>query len=77
MPTTKPPYAPQFREQMVDLVGTGRKPSELAREFGCSEQSILNWVARAAGERGKRAWGREILTNAEREELSRLRREMV
>lgn len=75
MPTTKPPYAPQFREQMVDLVGVGRKPSELAKEFGCSEQSILNWVARAAGERGKRLRGREIVTSAEREELSRLRRE--
>jgi transposase len=75
MPTTKPPYAPQFREQMVELVRAGRKPSELAKEFGCSEQSIANWIARAAGERRKLGRGRDVLTSAEREELSRLRRE--
>ncbi len=27
----KPPYPPQFRQQMVELVGTGRRPSELAK----------------------------------------------
>lgn len=75
MPSTKPPYAPQFREQMVELVRVGRKPSELAKEFGCSEQSIANWVARAASGRGKPSRGRDVLSSTEREELSRLRRE--
>jgi hypothetical protein len=27
------PYPPESREQMVDLVGAGRTPEELAREF--------------------------------------------
>ena len=32
MPQTHPPYAPQYRRQMVELVRTGRTPGELARE---------------------------------------------
>ena len=75
MPATKPPYAAQFREQMIELVRVGRKPVELAKEFGCSAQSISNWVARAAADRGKPTRGKDVLTSAEREELSRLRRE--
>ena len=31
----KPPYPAQFREQMVELVRAGRRPGELAKEFGC------------------------------------------
>ena len=34
MPKTKPPYSPGFRQQMVELVRSGRKPSELSKEFG-------------------------------------------
>lgn len=30
-------YPPEFRQQMVELVRIGRKPSELAKEFGCHE----------------------------------------
>jgi len=37
-------YTPQFRQQMVELVGIGRKPIELAKEFGCHESSISAWV---------------------------------
>jgi transposase len=46
----KPPYPAAFRQQMVELVAAGRRPSELAKEFGCHETSILSWVrmARAA-----------------------------
>jgi len=29
---------------MVELVATGRKPIELAKEFGCHESSISAWV---------------------------------
>jgi transposase len=45
--TPKPPYPAQFREQMIELVRAGRKPGELAREFGCHATSILNWVRQA------------------------------
>ena len=31
MPKTRPPYSPEFRRQMVDLVRAGRDPEYLAR----------------------------------------------
>lgn len=37
----------EFRQQMVELVKEGHKVSELAREFGCHETSILGWVRQA------------------------------
>ena len=52
MPTTRPPYASAFREQMVGLVRSGRSPEELAREFEPSAQSsapgVLVPIGRAA-----------------------------
>jgi transposase len=57
---------------MVELVRAGRKPGELAQEFGCTAQSIANWVAQSQRDVGERKDG---LTSLEREELSRLRRE--
>ncbi len=72
MPRSKPPYAPEFRQQMVELVRSGRKPEELAREFEPTAQTIHNWVAQADRDEGRRHDG---VTSAEREELSRLRRE--
>ena len=73
MPRTSPPYPPEFRQQMVELVRTGRRPRELAREFEPSEQAIRNWVRRADLDDGRRHDG---ATTAEREELRRLRREV-
>ena len=49
MATTHPPYAPEFRRQIVELVRAGRDPADLAREFGPSAQAIRNWVARLTG----------------------------
>ena len=60
---------------MTELVGAGKTPAELSREFGCSAQTISNWVAQAAVDRGKPLPGKDGLTSAEREELTRLRRE--
>jgi transposase len=65
-------YAAEFRRQMIELVRSGRRPEELAREFEPSAQAIRNWVAQADRDEGRREDG---LTTAEREELSRLRRE--
>ena len=75
MPTSKPPYPAEFRQQIIELVAAGRSPAELAREFGCTAQTIANWVAQSAIDRGKPLPGKDGLTTAEREELSRLRRE--
>ena len=66
-------YAPEYRRQMVELVRTGRRPGELAREFGCSASAIRNWVRQADRDEGRRGDG---LTRAEREELGQLRREV-
>jgi transposase len=33
MAKTRPPYMPEFRRQMVELVRAGRSPDELGREF--------------------------------------------
>jgi transposase len=77
MPRTHAPYPPEFRQQIVELVRAGRKPFELAREFGCSPQSIHLWVAKAnliAGE--PQLDPNAPLSDAEREELTRLRREV-
>jgi transposase len=57
---------------MVQLHRTGRGFDELAREFGCTSWSIRQRVKRADRDEGRGDGG---LTTAEREELSRLRRE--
>jgi len=65
-------YPAEFRSKMVELVRAGRTPTELAREFEPTAQAIRNWVAESEIEAGHR----EGLTANEREELSRLRREV-
>src|SRR4029077_13903539 len=72
MGKTRAAYPPEFRRQMVDLVRAGRSPEELAREFEPTAQSIRNWLAQWDRNAGRGDGG---LTTAEREELSRLRRE--
>ncbi len=72
MPRTRPPYSSEFRQRLVELVRAGRTPEDLAREFEPSAQAIRNWVRQGDLDEGRREDG---LTSAEREELSRLRRE--
>jgi transposase len=74
MPKTRPPYSPEFRRQMVDLVRSGRDPTDLAREFEPSAQAIRNWVAQSDRQKGGREEASGLAT-AERDELIRLRRE--
>ena len=72
MPRPKPSYPPEFRQQLVELVRSGRSPDSLAKEFEPSAQSIRTWVKQADLDEGRRSDG---LTTVEREELRRLRRE--
>jgi transposase len=72
MPRARPPYPPEYRQQIVDLVRAGRSPEELAREFEPTGQTIRNWVKQTDLDEGRRQDG---LTTVEREELRRLRRE--
>jgi transposase len=76
MPKTRPPYALEFRRQMIDLVRAGRDPDDLAREFEPTAQSIRNWVVQADRNEGRREEGPGGVSNAEREELIKLRREV-
>ena len=75
MPKTHPPYAAEFRQQMLELVQAGRTPAQLSREFGVTAQTIVNWVAQANLPAHKASPGSNALSAVEREELSRLRRE--
>jgi transposase len=72
MPST-PPYPLEFRREAVRLLrSSGRSVPQLARELGCSPQSLRNWARQLDVDEGK-AGG---LTSDEREELRRLRREV-
>ena len=72
MPPTHPPYPPELKRQMVELVRAGRSPAELAKEFEPTAQTIQNWVRQSDRDEGRREDG---LTSNEGEELRRLRRE--
>lgn len=73
MGKSRRPYSSEFRQQMVELVRSGRTAEELSREFEPSAESIRNWVLQSDG---PPAGGAEkALTPVEHEELLRLRRE--
>ena len=62
----------------VDVLGgvpDGKTIAELSREFGCSTQTIRNWIGEAAADaRQKPGAAKDALNSAERDELARLRR---
>ena len=67
-------YPKEFREKVVQLVqGEDRSQREVAEEFGISTDSVRRWVQQAERDQGSRQDG---LRTSEREELSRLRREV-
>jgi transposase len=74
--TPKPPYPAQFREQMIELVRAGRKPGELAKEFGCHATSIVNWMRQADEVSGGAPAQAGALSTNERQELIELRRKL-
>src|SRR5882757_8714107 len=78
MPKTRPPYSPEFRRQMVDLVRAGRDPAELAREFEPTAQSISHWVAQADRQEGRREEKGDGLVRLRRESKQlRLERDIL
>jgi transposase len=79
MPTSKPPYPAEFREQIVELARAGRGLKQLSREFGVSANSIRNWVQQANGHAPQavpRGADLAPLSAAERQELIELRRRL-
>jgi transposase len=65
MPKTRPPYPPEFRQQMNDLMRAGRTPRELAQQFEPSYETIAAGSVRRTG-----------MTTKEREELRRESRQL-
>lgn len=78
MPMSKPPYAVEFRQQLVELAIAGRGLKQLSREFGVSANTIRNWLvqarADAAGTSPVRVAADAPLSGSERQELQELRR---
>jgi transposase len=72
MPTTRPPYPPEFKTEAVRLYKeSGKSLQEIATDLGMSSNSLREWVKRGEIETGRRGG----LTQSEREELKRLQRE--
>lgn len=76
MPKSRPPYPAEFRQQILELARAGRTPSELAKEFGCTAQTVANWIAADGRNTRREKPGSDALNSAEREELARLRRQL-
>ena len=65
-------FTTEFKAQTVELVRTSHKSvGEVCRDLDLTETVVRRWVAQADIDTGRR----DGLTSAEREELSRLRRE--
>ena len=65
-------FTPEFKGQTVELVRTsGKSVGEVCRDLDLTETAVRRWVAQTDIDAGRR----DGLTTAEREELSRLRRE--
>ena len=74
MPGATRRYTPEFRAEAVRLVrsATDKAASHIARELGVSDNALRSWVKQAKIDQGER----EELTTQEREELSKLRKEV-
>ena len=68
-------FTPEFRAEAIKLAKeSGKGIGELAAELGLSESCLRKWVTQAIVDTGPGQTG--PLTTAEREEISRLRREV-
>jgi transposase-like protein len=55
MPRTRSPYPEEFRRGAVELGRSlGRSIPEVAKELGCSEQTLRNWMRQADVDQGRR-----------------------
>ncbi|MQA00139.1 MAG: transposase [Dehalococcoidia bacterium] len=66
-------FTREYKAEVVELCRTsGRTIATVARDLGLTETAVRRWVAQAEIDAGQR----DGLTTAEREELSRLRKEV-
>jgi transposase-like protein len=66
-------YPPEFRRRVLDLVATGRRVADVARDLGISEQSIYTWRRQDRIHRGLEPG----LTSGEKAELVAARRRIA
>jgi transposase len=66
-------YPPEFRHKVLELARLGRSVAEISRQFDVSRQTITHWMKQDDADSGRRP---DLLTTDERQELTRLRREV-
>ncbi len=68
-------YSDELRERAVRLYFESDRPiAHVARDLGIHREALRQWVRQAEADTGRR---RDLLTTDEREELTRLRREVA
>jgi transposase-like protein len=45
-------YPPEFRQRALDLIASGRKVCDVARDLGISDQTVYNWRRQERVDRG-------------------------
>jgi transposase len=68
-------YSDELRERAVRFYFESDRPiAHVARDLGFNKEMLRRWVRQAEADRGRRP---ELLTTNEREELTRLRKEVA
>ena len=67
-------FTAEFKADAVKLVQAGRSAGDVAKELDLTETALREWVKRAEVDAGKGPPG--ALTTVEREELTKLRRDV-
>lgn len=70
-------YSPEFKEQVLELLGMGRPVVELAEEFGVSSNLLYSWRSKARRAQGGSAGPRAEGELDQADELRALRRELA
>ena len=75
-------YAPELRQQLIELVHSGRSANDVAKEFGLHATPVAKWVRLSpmgpptAAPLARNNAPQEPLSAAERQELIELRRKL-
>ena len=75
MPRPRRFFPPEYKAEVVELIrSTGKTVGQVSKELDLTETAVRQWVRRADLDTGLRTDG---LATAERDELRRLRREVM